>query len=79
MNVKDFRAAAYQKNIEFTKNEQSPDQKMTIPNTSTKTQPIPQKQKKQLQNQQLQKATDLLKSGGLIKVPVEKPESNGKD
>ena len=71
MNVKDFRAAAYQKNSEFTKNEQSPDQKMAIHNASIKTQPIPQKQKKQLQNQQLQKATDLLKSGGLIKVPVE--------
>ena len=79
MNVKDFRAAAYQKNSGFTKNEQSPDQKMTIHNTSTTAQSVPQKQKKQLQNQQLQNATDLLKSGGLIKVPVEKPESNGKD
>ena len=36
MNIKDFRAAAYQKNSELPKNEQNPEQKRTILNASTR-------------------------------------------
>lgn len=34
---------------------------------------------KQSQSQRLENATDYLKTGGLLKVPVEKPEADGKD
>lgn len=37
------------------------------------------KVQKEVKSEQLNKAADYLKSGGLIKVPVEKPEENGKD
>ena len=82
MNIKDFRAAAYQKNSELPKNEQNPEQQSTIPNVSIRGYQTQKKQNqppKQSQNQQLQEAADLLKSGGLLKVPVEKPDSSGKD
>lgn len=82
MNIKDFRAAAYQKNSELPKNEQNLEQQSTIPNVSIRGYQTQKKQNqppKQSQNQQLQKAADLLKSGGLLKVPVEKPDSSGKD
>ena len=34
MNIKDFRAAAYQKNIELPKNEQNPEQKIVYNNNN---------------------------------------------
>ena len=82
MNIKDFRAAAYQKNSELPKNEQNLEQQSTIPNVSIRGYQTQKKQNqppKQSQIQQLQEAADLLKSGGLLKVPVEKPDSSGKD
>lgn len=83
MNVKDFRAAAYQKNNGFAKNEPASEQLRSFPVAQDSRQQTSSQQakvqQKLVQNQQLQNAADYLKTGGLLKVPVEKPESSGRD
>lgn len=82
MNVKKFRAAAYLKSSDLDSNnkeikpEDKTVKKAVFPSFSTK--PEAEKTVK-TDNQQLENATDYLKTGGLLKVPVEKPAPDGKD
>lgn len=91
MNIKEFRAAAYLKSTEDNNEESSSApktvKKAVFPTFSSKqqteevpVQPVITEQKKNVSNsQQLENATDYLKTGGLLKVPVEEPQPDGKD
>lgn len=68
MDIKDFRAAAYLKNANLSKQN---DEKKEQNNISY--------EKKSYESEELKNATEHLKDGGLLKVPVKKTEKDGKD
>lgn len=82
MNVKEFHAAAYLKSTD--KNNETPAEEKVIkkavfPTLNTEKPETEAVQKPVSTNQQLDNATDYLKTGGLLKVPVEQPSPEGKD
>lgn len=68
MDIKDFRAAAYLKNANLSKQNDEKKEKNT---TSY--------EKKSYESEELKNVTEHLKEGGLLKVPVKKTEKDGKD
>lgn len=68
MDIKDFRAAAYLKNANLSKQN---DEKKEKNNLSY--------EKKSYESEELKNATEHLKEGGLLKVPIKKTEKDGKD
>lgn len=68
MDIKDFRAAAYLKNANLSKQN---DEKKEQNNISY--------EKKSYESEELKNATEHLKDGGLLKVPIKKTEKDGKD
>lgn len=68
MDIKDFRASAYLKNANLSKQN---DEKKEQNNISY--------EKKSYESEELKNATEHLKDGGLLKVPVKKTEKDGKD
>lgn len=68
MDIKDFRAAAYLKNANLSKKN---DEKKEQNNISY--------EKKSYESEELKNATEHLKDGGLLKVPIKKTEKDGKD
>lgn len=68
MSVNDYRANAYLKNVNLSKKNDEIKEKNT---TSY--------EKKSYKSEELKNATDQLKEGGLLKVPVKKSEKDGKD
>lgn len=94
MDIKEFRAAAYLKSSDLNNNknkensEEKTVKKAVFPSFQSKEKEqtsnlqnvsVQNPVKKSTNSQQLDNATDYLKTGGLIKVPVEQPEADGKD
>ena len=81
MNSKEFRAAAYLKNQNLDKSSANVNKNANINKNANGGQQTANRQQTadQVADQQLDHITNYLKDGGLLKVPVEKNQPDGKD